>query len=118
MRDMFGNCTNLRKINLSSFNTTNVTDMWHMFCGCNNLSILDLSNFDTSNVTNTNHMFAYCYALNTLDLSHSNLNKISDIAGMFWQCNVQSITTTQEVKDKILSLYENIPSNPTWNIVN
>ena len=35
---LFKNCTSLVGLNLSNFNTQNVTDMEHMFSGCNSLA--------------------------------------------------------------------------------
>ena len=49
---MFWNCKKLENIDLSSFDTKNVTNMNGMFYGCKNLNRLDLSSFDTKNVTN------------------------------------------------------------------
>jgi surface protein len=34
---MFSDCSSLQSINLSSFNTTNVKDMFGMFWGCSSL---------------------------------------------------------------------------------
>ena len=34
-----------------------------MFCGCQKLSSLDLTNFNTGNVTNMTGMFGYCNGL-------------------------------------------------------
>ena len=45
------------KINLSNFNTKDVTDKSWMFNGCSFLKELNLSNFNTSNVTNMKSMF-------------------------------------------------------------
>ena len=61
---MFGYCRNLQSLDLSNFDTSNVTDMDSMFYSCSDLQSLDLSNFDTSNVTSYNDMFAQCYNLN------------------------------------------------------
>ena len=47
MHGMFYYCKNLSKLNLSSFNTNNVTNMSKMFSGCENFSELDLSLFNT-----------------------------------------------------------------------
>ena len=44
---MFYKCENLYKLDLSSFNTNNVTDMSYMFSYCENLSELNLSSFNT-----------------------------------------------------------------------
>ena len=40
----------------------------YMFFNCNLLTILDLSNFNTQNVTNMSYMFSNCYSLKSLDL--------------------------------------------------
>ena len=34
---MFNGCSSLKSIDLSSFNTTNVNNMWSMFYGCSSL---------------------------------------------------------------------------------
>ena len=57
---MFSGCSSLTELNLSNFNTNNVTIMTSMFSGCLSLKVLNLSNFNTSNVTNMGHMFAEC----------------------------------------------------------
>ena len=75
MSYMFSNCYNLTSLDLSSFNTTNVTDMTQMFVECG-LTSLDLSNFDTSKVTNMSYMFSYCYNLPSLDLSGWDISKV------------------------------------------
>ena len=42
---------------------------YHMFYNCTFLTSLDVSNFNTSNVTNMSYMFQSCSKLTTLDLS-------------------------------------------------
>ena len=61
---MFPHCS-LTSLDLSNFDTSNVTDMSSMFYGCLNLKSLDLSSFDTSNVTNMSYMFYICIRLST-----------------------------------------------------
>ena len=51
MNVMFRNCNSLTSLDLSSFNTSNVTDMSGMLYDCNSLASLNLSNLDTSNAT-------------------------------------------------------------------
>ena len=57
---MFYGCSSLKKLNISNFNTNNVTDMSGMFSGCSSLKELNLSNFNTNNVTYMRHMFSGC----------------------------------------------------------
>ena len=94
---MFYGCTNLKEINLLSFDTSNIQDMSYMFYGCNNLTNLDLSSFNTKNVTDMSYMF-YCYNnLSNLDLSSFTTKKVTNVEGMFYKCN--------ELKDLNLSSF-------------
>ena len=43
---MFMDCRSLTNLNLSNFNTSNVTNMCKMFYNCTHLTFLDLSQFD------------------------------------------------------------------------
>ena len=61
MSYMFQGCSSLKDINLSNFNTSNVTNMSWMFNGCELLSSLpDISKWNTSNVTEMSRMFDGC----------------------------------------------------------
>ena len=61
---MFQNMSSLSSVDLSGFDTGNVTDMSYMFSGCGALSsISGLSVFDTSMVVNMSGMFYSCEAL-------------------------------------------------------
>ena len=74
---------NVLEIDLSNFDTSNVTDMSYMFYGMSNLTTLDLSNFNTSQVTDMKYMFTYMFNLTTLDLSSFNTFKVTDMNHMF-----------------------------------
>ena len=62
---MFDSCSSLKSLDISKFNTSNVTSMKGMFYGCSTLTSLDLSSFNTSNVTNMGYMFYNCSSLTT-----------------------------------------------------
>ena len=51
MRTMFQACYELEYLDLSKFNTSNVTDMSWMLCDCNKLKYLNLSNFSIKGET-------------------------------------------------------------------
>ena len=78
MSEMFFYCKNLFKLNLSSFNTINVTDMSYMFSLCFNLSELNLSSFNTINVTNMNWMFDGCNNLNKVIINKLHIKKFKE----------------------------------------
>ena len=83
MGRMFSGMSNLIALDLSNFDTSQVTDMRYMFSGMSNLIALDLSNFDTSMVTNMNAMFAGISKLTTLNLSSFDTSKVMDMGRMF-----------------------------------
>ena len=83
MSSMFSNCYALTYIDLSKFNTSNVTNMARMFSNCYALTNLDVSKFNTSNVTNMACMFSNCYALTYIDLSKFNTSNVTNMGEMF-----------------------------------
>jgi surface protein len=80
---MFNAMTNLHSVNLSSFDTSSVTDMGFMFYFCTSISTLDVSSFDTANVTQMGSMFRYLPALTDLigvgDFDIGGLNDTGDL---------------------------------------
>ena len=87
MRKMFSGCTNLQYINFSNINTSSVTNMSYMFENCNSLSSLDLSYFDTSNVLEMEGMFLLCTSITSLNLSYFSTPYIQNMISMFEGCN-------------------------------
>ena len=87
MSYMFSNCSSLDNIDLSSLDTKNITNMSFMFKGCSNLEKINLSSFDTKNVTNMSSMFEGCYMLTNINLSTLNTKKVNYMIGMFSKCS-------------------------------
>jgi len=86
MSDMFFKCSTLTNIDLSSFNTKNVKNMSYMFFSCSKLTNIDLSSFDTKNVTNMSYMFYNCFTLTNIDLSSFNTKNVTNMMNMFGGC--------------------------------
>lgn len=95
MKGMFKLCT-ASGLNLSTFNTSNVTDMSYMFHQARNLKELDLSMFNTSKVKDMSFMFG-CesdwYYLNmeslaSLNLSSFDTRNVTNMNSMFRGCKV------------------------------
>ena len=84
---MFFLCSSLKSIDLSSFNTNNVTNMSSMFWGCSSLKSIDLSSFNTNNVTDMIYTFDECSFLASLDLSSFNTNNVTNMSDMFYGCS-------------------------------
>lgn len=87
MDGLFAGCTVMTSVDLSGFDTKNVTAMSYMFWCCYKLSDLDVSNFDTSNVTSMENMFGNCTSLTSLDVSSFDTHNVENMYGVFWGCS-------------------------------
>ena len=75
-------CVSLNYLDLSHFNTRNITNMSYMSNNCRSLKNIDLSNFNAQKIANLRSMFAGCVLLKDMDMS----NFIICISGMFYDC--------------------------------
>ena len=102
MNSMFADTYSLTYLDLSSFNTINVTDMSYMFCingstynsGIRDTltKIIGIENFNTSNVTNMQQIFDGCSLLTSLVLSNFNTTSLTNASYMFRNCSKINIT--------------------------
>lgn len=94
MNHMFSGMKKLERITFGpNFSTSRVNDMDRMFSGLSKLKTLDLSNFDTANVTEMSGMFSYDVMLNDLKLgSNFTTENVTDMSYMFAGiCDLASI---------------------------
>lgn len=106
MSYMFANHSKLTTLS-QSFDTSNVTDMQYMFNNCELLTNLNLLNFRTSNVTNMQYMFRNCEVLNNLDLSSFRTSNVTNMAGMFYDCRaLTSLDLSMFDTSKNTSMYD------------
>ena len=86
MAYMFWDCTNLESVNLSNFKTPSLTNIGLLFSGCKSLLSIDLSNLDTSSVTNMASMFYDCNSLTSINLTNLNTSKVKEMEYLFYSC--------------------------------
>ena len=88
MSSMFNSCYKLTSLDVSSFDTSNVTNMYSMFIYCSKLTSLDVSSFNTSKVTNMDSMFQNCFKLVTIYASDlwSTASVTESSSSMFYNC--------------------------------
>ena len=110
---MFADCRDIIEIDLSKFETSNVTDMKSMFYGCSSLASLNLSNINTSRVTTMANMFHYCSKLASLDLSYFDISQVISISEMFLECN-----NLEFINFKHLKLIDNMTKTFAFNTNN
>ena len=99
---MFNGCKSLTSLDLSTFDTSGITDgtMASMFNGCASLkSITFGEKFSTAGANAMQDMFAGCEALESLDLSKFDTGKVTNMANMFSGCkSLKSITFGEDFK--------------------
>ena len=86
MRSMFNGCNKITELDVSSFDTKNVETMMYMFQYCSKLKAIDCSNFDTENCTDLTYMFGYCYELESVNVKNWNTENCSSFKGTFAYC--------------------------------
>ena len=90
----FYNMTNLKTVEVSDLNTSNVTDMSNYFSKCVSLDGLGVNlplpmgikYWDTRKVESFDNMFFRCNSLMILDLRHWNTQKVMHMSLMFAEC--------------------------------
>lgn len=98
---MFAGDTNLKSIDLSSFDITELTSINSMFKGCKNLTEIKTNNFDSVNITDMSHLFDGCESLKKIDTTKLNTINVQDMSGIFANCtgltdlNLDSFGTTK-----------------------
>ncbi|EHD1581853.1 BspA family leucine-rich repeat surface protein [Listeria monocytogenes] len=105
-----GNCDGLfslltarsPSLDLSNFDTSNVTSMQSMFYA-NYAASIDVSNWDTSQVTNMFCMFDGS-AATSLDLSSFDTSKVTDMGGMFFDSAVTSLDLSSFDTSKVTDM--------------
>ena len=91
MNAMFRDSFGLPELDVSKLNTANVTDMSGMFSSCEQLTELDVSMFNTEKVGHIWSMFDGCSKLTSLDLKTFNTANVTNMSGMFNRC--ESLTS-------------------------
>ena len=97
MSNTFSHCELLASVDVSKWNTSKVTDMASMFSSCGTLRSIDVSKWNTSNVTDISGMFFGCGSLHSVDITGWDTSKVTSMDRMFFNCS--SITTITGVLD-------------------
>ena len=104
---MFWTIEDVTDIDVSTFDTSAVENMYDMFSNTHNLISLDLSNFDTRNVTVMKDMFYNTYKLKTVNLSSFDTQNVTDMRGMFKDSRMlQSLDLSNFDTSKVTSMTE------------
>ena len=121
MNGMFAYCSSLTSLDLSNYETSKVIYMNWMFYGCSSLTSLNLSAFDTSKVVNMNDIFADCSSLISLNLSSFDTSQVTNMYYMFYNCvnleYINLINFNESGLSDLPNFYRNMFYNIPENVV-
>jgi len=100
---LFSYLTKVTSIDLSHFDTSNVTNMNRMF-NSTGLTSLDLSHFDTSKVTNMGFMFTASASLTDINISSFDTSNVTNMGGMFNSIGVTSLDLSHFDTSKVTNM--------------
>lgn len=105
----------IKNINMSKWNTSKVTTMNQMFRSCSLLETINISNFDTSSLENFSDVFSRCPKLKEIDLSSATFDKVTTVASLFNQStSLEKIDIRNATFSKTITNYDifnNVPAN-------
>ena len=74
-------------INLTDIDVSELDDLSDIFTRLNEVEVIDISGWDTSNVTSMDDMFRKCAKLkNIIGIENLDVSKLEDANGMFYMC--------------------------------
>ena len=82
-KQLFSDMNNILSIDLSNFDTSEVTDMTEMFCNCANLKNINFKNLNTEKVEKMDKMFYNSPKIITLDISSFVTTSLKSMGNMF-----------------------------------
>ncbi len=99
---MFQECSSLKELDVSKWDTGKVTDMGFMFYKVNNLTsrTVDVSNWDVSKVTSFDHMFAHS-SMKDIDVSKWDTSSATNMYALFHTVRNTSIDVSSFDTSKV-----------------
>ena len=93
LSNIFNNCKNIIKIDLSLFNSYEIINMYKMFNNCSSLEEINLSHIYINKVKDMSYLFNKCYKLKKIIFDDSfNTKNVEDMSYMFHECkNLEEI---------------------------
>ena len=110
MEGMFSTCEKLENIKWFRFNTSKVEDVSYLFTNCHALRSVDFRNFDSKSLSKCKKMFNRCGA-RAVNLGNWSANKELDIENMFHTTGLMTILTTEN--EHVKHLFLNPPDAET-----
>ena len=111
-KNLFHGCFDITEIDLSKFDTSEVTSCQDMFRGCTSLTSLNILNFSSAKFISK--MFYNCLSLTSIDLSSFNI-QVERMNSIFEGCeNLEYINMSNFDGNSLMGfndLFKNVPDN-------
>lgn len=107
----FEGCKHLEKFTVNGFYTNETKSLSKLFLNSINLKDVDLTNMNTSNITDMSYTFALTN-IDTINLTNFKLSKVHNLEGIFFGCNNTKVIINKDDYDdpsiRNLTQYYNI----------
>ena len=103
--------TLLKHLDVSGWDTSNMTSMYNMFTNMQNVTELDVSGFDTSKVTTFEGMFMQCSSLTSLDVSGFDTSSATTLKQMFTNTNLTTLDVSKWDTSNVTNMHRMFLNN-------
>ena len=87
MGEMFRDCTQITTVDLTNFDTSQVSRMNGLFRGCTNLQTMDMSGIDMTSMNMVNTWFYGCSSLTDVNMKGLDISKVTNLGSLFTNCS-------------------------------
>ena len=111
LEKLFENISQLKEVNFSNFDMSEVTNLNSIFSGCSSLENVSFYGVDSRNLQTINFLFKNCINLKNVDLSPLNILNVVTMNSPFQGCQnlTINISTFPKINDDfILGTYSNV----------
>ena len=95
MESCFLFCQHLEKFTINGFHTNETKSLSKLFLNSTDLKDVDLTNMNTSNITDMSFMFANTN-IDTINLTNFKLSEVHELSGIFVGCNNTKVIINED----------------------
>ena len=110
---MFNQCQSLESLDLTKFDTSEVTSISNLFSNCLSLKTIDISEMNFKNVVLMDYTFRNCTSLTNINLTNFKTDSAQVMKGLFFGCsslksieirNLLNVSTLSDIFNRCTSL--------------
>lgn len=102
--NLFANCSSLKEVDISGWNTPSLTTAQKTFYNCSSLTSIDVSTWDTSGVQYAEAIFFNCRGVTAIDVSNWDTSSMYSMKDMFSGSGVYEVDAGNFTDDSFMSM--------------